>query len=170
MIHWLGFRQIGIPYVRLGRTGGTSKVDLAYLVEFTLNAVFNVSTKPLRMFSVLGLAILVLTFVWVGISAVSSLLGLQGTGISLVPMLLLLNLAIMSLGIGILGEYVARIFTQGKHRPLWLVDYALNLRPAQCGELAAFRPAGTTLHVACEWLAPNHPSKARESSDHVHDH
>jgi dolichol-phosphate mannosyltransferase len=102
---------------------------LAYLVGFTLNAVFNVSVKPLRMFSLLGLAILMLTFAWAGVSAAGSLFGQRWAGMGLVPLLLLLNLAIMSLGIGILGEYVARIFAQGKQRPLWLVDYTLNLRP-----------------------------------------
>jgi dolichol-phosphate mannosyltransferase len=129
MFHWLGFRQIGIPYVRLGRTGGKSKVDLTYLVGFTLNAVFNFSVKPLRMFSALGLATLALTFAWTGVAATRALFGSQSAGIGLVPLLLLLNLGIMSLGIGILGEYIARIFVEGKHRPLWLVDYTLNLQP-----------------------------------------
>src|SRR6516225_1912479 len=40
MIHWLGFRQIGIPYVRRGRTMGATKVNLWHLMDFTFNAIF----------------------------------------------------------------------------------------------------------------------------------
>src|SRR5216683_3706843 len=63
MIHWLGFRQIGIPYVRRGRLKGESKVNPLYLIGFMFNAVFNFSIKPLRMFSLFGLSILGLTTV-----------------------------------------------------------------------------------------------------------
>src|SRR6516164_2763177 len=45
MIHWLGFRQLGIPYVRRGRTKGRTKVNPVYLIGFTFNAVFNFSVK-----------------------------------------------------------------------------------------------------------------------------
>src|SRR6267378_646967 len=43
MIHWLGFRQVGIPYVRRGRIAGSTKINLFYLINFTLNAVFSFS-------------------------------------------------------------------------------------------------------------------------------
>jgi hypothetical protein len=42
-------------------------------------------------------------------------------------LLLLINLGVMSLGIGILGEYIARIYSESKRRPLWLVDYMINM-------------------------------------------
>jgi len=61
MIHWLGFKQIGIPYTRRGRIKGESKVNLFYLVGFMLNAVFSFSIKPLRMFSVFGACTLAFT-------------------------------------------------------------------------------------------------------------
>jgi dolichol-phosphate mannosyltransferase len=47
-------------------------------------------------------------------------------GITTVLMLLLMNLGVMSLGIGILGEYIAKIYAESKRRPLWFVDYTLN--------------------------------------------
>jgi len=45
--------------------------------------------------------------------------------------LLLTNLGVMSLGIGVLGEYIAKIYAECKRRPLWLVDYSLNLGEGQ---------------------------------------
>ncbi len=58
MIHWLGYRQLGVPYVRRGRTKGQTKVNLLFLIGFTFNAVFSCSIKPLRLFTLVGLGIL----------------------------------------------------------------------------------------------------------------
>ena len=127
MIHWLGFRQIGIPYVRRGRAKGETKVNLLYLVGFTFNAVFNFSIKPLRMFSVFGLGVLSLTVLLGLVYAGMAILRSPPRGISTVLILLLANLGVCSLGIGILGEYIAKIYAESKRRPLWLVDYTLNL-------------------------------------------
>ncbi len=54
-----------------------------------------------------------------------------GPALAGVYLLLLANLGVLGLGIGVLGEYVVRIHHQSKRRPLWLVDYALNLGPGQ---------------------------------------
>ena len=135
MIHWLGFRQIGIPYVRRGRVAGATKINLFYLINFTLNAVFSFSVKPLRLFSVLGLSILGGTGVLGLLYLVMALFTSPPRGITSVLLLLLLNLGVLSLGIGILGEYIAKIYAETKRRPLWLVDYTLNL-----GEPAITRP------------------------------
>jgi dolichol-phosphate mannosyltransferase len=129
MIHWLGFKQIGIPYVRRGRTKGETKVNPIYLVGFTFNAVFNFSIKPLRMFSVFGLSVLGLTALLAVLYVVMSFVTTPPPGITTVLILLLVNLGVMSLGIGILGEYIAKIYAESKRRPLWLVEYALNLDP-----------------------------------------
>lgn len=126
LIHWLGFRQIGIPYVRTGRTKGTSKVNLAYLIGFTLNAIFSFSIKPLRMFSLLGVGVLAAAAVLAGIYFAMSFVADPPRGVTTVLLLLLINLGVMSLGIGVLGEYIAKIYAESKRRPLWLVDYTIN--------------------------------------------
>jgi polyisoprenyl-phosphate glycosyltransferase len=126
MIHWLGFRQIGIPYERLGRNLGSSKVNVVYLLDFMFNAVFNFSIKPLRIFSVMGAGILAGTMALAIVYALMSFFTSPPAGITTVLVLLLLNLGVMSLGIGILGEYIAKVYTESKRRPLWLVDYTIN--------------------------------------------
>jgi dolichol-phosphate mannosyltransferase len=120
LIHWLGFKQIGIPYTRRGRTKGHSKVNWPFLIDFTVNAIVNFSVKPVRLFSLLGLGVL-------GLCGVLVLLWLVLGWLTAVHLLLLVNLGVLSLGIGVLGEYVARAHVQSKRRPLWLVDYTLNL-------------------------------------------
>jgi dolichol-phosphate mannosyltransferase len=129
MIHWLGFRQVGIRYVRQGRLKGESKVNLIYLIGFMFNAVFNFSIKPLRMFSLFGASVIGLTGILAAVYLVMALLTSPPRGITTVLMLLLANLGILSLGIGVLGEYIAKIYTESKRRPLWLVDYTLNWEP-----------------------------------------
>jgi dolichol-phosphate mannosyltransferase len=127
MIHWLGFKQFGIPYVRRGRTKGATKVNLFFLIGFTFNAVFNFSIKPLRMFSILGVGVLVMTAIMGIVYLVTSFFTQPPRGITTVLLLQLINLGVLSLGIGILGEYIAKIYAESKRRPLWLVDYTLNL-------------------------------------------
>ncbi len=127
MIHWLGFKQVGIPYVRLGRTKGNTKSNPLYLIGFLCNAVFNFSVKPLRIFSLFGLSVLALTMLLVVVYLVTAFLTTPPPGLTTVLLLLLGNLGVLSLGIGILGEYIAKIYAESKRRPLWLVDYTLNL-------------------------------------------
>jgi polyisoprenyl-phosphate glycosyltransferase len=131
MIHWLGFKQIGIPYTRLGRIKGESKVNVLYLIGFMLNAVFSFSIKPLRMFSVFGACILGFTSLLAIVYVVMSFLTSPPPGVTTMLLLLLTNLGVMSLGIGVLGEYIAKIYAECKRRPLWLVDYSLNLSEAE---------------------------------------
>jgi dolichol-phosphate mannosyltransferase len=143
LIHWLGFRQVGVPYVRRGRVGGSSKVNLRYLVDFTFNAVFNFSVKPLRLFSLLGLGVLGVAAVLAVAYILGALLGGPPAGVTTILVLLLTNLGVTALGIGILGEYLAKVYTECKRRPLWLVDYTLNMgdEAARSGETARHRRA-----------------------------
>jgi dolichol-phosphate mannosyltransferase len=127
MIHWLGFRQVGIRYVRQGRRKGRTKVNPFWLVGFALNAIFSFSVKPLRMFSIFGLGILGLTMTLAIVYFVASFLTAPPQGITTVLLLLLSNLGVVSLGIGILGEYIGKVYAETKRRPLWLVDYTLNM-------------------------------------------
>lgn len=129
MVHWLGFRQVGIPYVRVGRTGGVTKSTPLYLIGFMLNAVFNFSVKPLRMFSLLGAGVLGVTAALALFYFVCMFLTQPPAGVTTILLLLLTNLGVTSLGIGILGEYLAKTYAESKHRPLWLVERTINLDP-----------------------------------------
>jgi polyisoprenyl-phosphate glycosyltransferase len=126
MIHWLGYKQIGIPYTRLGRAQGQTKVNLHYLAGFMFNAVFNFSVKPLRMFSLFGLGVLGLTALLAAVYVVMAFVTKPPPGVTTVLLLLLINLGVVSLGIGVLGEYIGKIYQESKRRPLFLVDYTLN--------------------------------------------
>ncbi|MCI0379456.1 MAG: glycosyltransferase family 2 protein [Gemmataceae bacterium] len=125
MFHWLGYRQIGIAYVRQGRRKGCTKVNPLFLLEFTWNAICSCSHRPLRFFAVLGLSMIA---VCCGLGLLT-LIGILQTGeapISGFTLLLFVILTIQCAGFGVLGEYIGRIHAASKGRPLWLVDYTLN--------------------------------------------
>lgn len=133
MIHWIGFKQIGIPYTREGRKFDQENrkwgAGVVSLFNFMLDAVFSFSLKPLRLFSLLGVVVLAAT---VALSVIyGTLFLLFGTdfapsGWTTTTILLLLMWGTLSVGIGVLGEYIGRIYVQSKERPLWIIDYTLN--------------------------------------------
>jgi len=155
MIHWLGFRQIGIPYVRRGRTKGRTSSSALFLIGFMFNAVFNFSFKPLRVFSLFGAATLGLTAILAFVYLVMSFLTSPPPGITTILLLLLINLGVMSLGIGILGEYIARIYSESKRRPLWFVDYMLNMTAPAVGRPVDGATAGPQPSSGCAQDPPD---------------
>lgn len=127
LAHWVGFKSCTIPYNRRPRMEGKSKAPFFYLIDFVLRALTNFSITPLRTFTGLGVIILAFTIIYMGITVVQFFLDYTIPGLTTIIILLLLNLAIISLGIGILGEYIGRIYIESKKRPLWIVEKAINI-------------------------------------------
>src|SRR5260370_41132534 len=100
------------------------------------------------MFSPCGLSVLGLTTVLAVCHLVMSFLTSPPPGVTTVLMLLLANLGVLSLGIGVLGEYIAKIYAESNRRPLFLVDYPLNWRAPEIVESAVPAAPPTTR----EWL------------------
>jgi polyisoprenyl-phosphate glycosyltransferase len=132
MIHWLGFKQIGIPYTRRGRQFGAQGrrwggTGITSLFSVMANAMFGFSLKPLRLFSMFGAFMLVLCIVLMPIYLILLIVGREPpAGFATLLFFSLINLGITSLGTGILGEYLGRTYAEVKRRPLWLIDYTLN--------------------------------------------
>ncbi|MBI4432097.1 MAG: glycosyltransferase family 2 protein [Candidatus Omnitrophica bacterium] len=127
LISWLGFKQAGVPYERKPRKAGKSKAPFWYLLVFVFNAVTSFSLKPLRIFTMMG-------FILLGVTSLAFIfylwLTIQGTpppGIPTVILLILAAIGLNSLGIGILGEYVGRTYSEVKRRPLFIVHEAVNI-------------------------------------------
>jgi len=127
LITWLGFRQIGVPYERRPRLAGKSQSPFWHLVFFTFNAITSFSLKPLRMFTVMGLGLLVLSGLALPVYVVLYLIGSPPPGITTIIVLLFVAIGLNSLGIGILGEYLGRTYAEVKRRPLYIIQEAVNL-------------------------------------------
>ncbi|MDH5506969.1 MAG: glycosyltransferase family 2 protein [Anaerolineae bacterium] len=133
MVHWVGFREIGVPYERRGRQYDEAQkrqwgTSVLMLVRIAFDAIFNSSLKPLRFFSLLGVLVIgisgVLTLIYTYLRLVDPT---TPRGFATQTVISLIHLAVTSLGIGILGEYIGRIYTEIKGRPLWIVNYTMNV-------------------------------------------
>jgi glycosyltransferase involved in cell wall biosynthesis len=132
MAAWVGFRQIGVPYTREARFAGETKYTFSKMVRFALNAVTGFSYFPLQIATYLG-------FVSAGISAVAipvviilRLMGNQaffGQASTLLAVLFLGGVQLISLGI--LGEYIGRLYDEAKGRPLYIVSHGPDDGPDQ---------------------------------------
>ncbi len=125
MSAWVGFRQIGVPYRRAARFAGTTKYPFRKMLKLALNAITGFSYFPLQMatyigFIAAGLSILMIPVVIImrAITAAQFL----GQASTLVAVLFLGGVQLISLGI--LGEYIGRIYDEVKGRPLYIVREA----------------------------------------------
>ena len=131
MIHWVGFNQVGVPYTRRGRQHGEEDrlwfgTGIISLVGVMMDAIFSFSLKPLRFFFLFGTVITLVTILLGIIYLVLWIFQDLPRGFTTQTLLLLLNLGVMSLGIGVLGEYISRIYMEAKERPSWIIRYTLN--------------------------------------------
>lgn len=119
---WVGFRQATIPYAREPRHAGKSKFSGWRLWNFALEGITSFSTAPLRVWTYLGLAIALAAFFF-GAFIVGQvlLLGRDLPGYaSLITVVLFLG-GVQLIGLGILGEYLGRIYSETKGRPIYIV-------------------------------------------------
>jgi dolichol-phosphate mannosyltransferase len=127
MTVWVGFTQAAVPYSRDARYAGTTKYTLTRMLRFSADAILSFSDRPLQLATLLGLIISTLAFVAIPVVIVLRVLGqyLPGFGTLTIAVLLLGGIQLIS--IGIIGEYVGRIYDEVKDRPLYLVKSRRNL-------------------------------------------
>jgi len=120
---WTGFSAIAVEYVRGQRTAGRTKWNYWKLWNFALDGIFSFSTAPLRVWTYLGLMVAVAAIVYAGIVLLRTLLfGIDVPGYASLMVVVLFLGAMQLISIGIIGEYVGRLFIEAKRRPLYLVD------------------------------------------------
>jgi len=125
---WAGFRQASVEYERAPRRVGTSKFSYWKLWTLAIDGITSASTLPLRVWSYLGGFVALGAILYgVAITIRTMIYGVDVPGYAslLVTMLFLGGLQLFSLGI--LGEYVGRIFVEAKHRPLYIVRSTVGL-------------------------------------------
>ena len=124
----LGFDQSGIPYERAERHRGESKFTFRELIALALDGILNHSVVPLRIATYLGLAISLCTFLAIiGYLVGRVVLGKDWPpGFASIVILLLGSLSLNALFLGIIGEYLGRIYQQLKRRSLTVVERELN--------------------------------------------
>jgi polyisoprenyl-phosphate glycosyltransferase len=126
MTVWIGFRQQAVAYERDARTAGETKYPLRKMVRFASDALLSFSSRPLQLATYAGFAISVLAFVATVLVFVLRLTGNYLPGFSMLTIIVLLLGGVQLMAIGVLGEYLARVYDEVKSRPLYFVGGTLN--------------------------------------------
>jgi polyisoprenyl-phosphate glycosyltransferase len=124
LIASIGYKQCGIPYDRIKRQAGISKFSVFSLFSLAFDAITTYSTAPLRMMSIFGFFLSMFSIITFIIYIFSSFYyrGTWPTGFTTLALLILINLGVISLFLGIIGEYVGKTLKQSKNEPIALVQ------------------------------------------------
>lgn len=128
IISWLGFKTTYVEFVREKRFAGKTKYPLKKMIKFACDAVVSFSYKPLRITSYLGLLLSGFSFLYLLCAIIFKLFNVITTvpgWMSIVAISLFFN-GIVLLVLGIMGEYVGRIYDEVKARPLYVVNEFVN--------------------------------------------
>lgn len=160
MFSWIGFRQVAVPYTRAPRHAGRSKYPLRKMLRFASDGIIGFSTAPLRLALAVGL-LLAIASVTYGIVAIA----LKLAGLPYVPgyASLLVTITFLSgvqlIMLGMVGQYVARIYDEARGRPLYLVREARGFTAPGDGKARAmWREAGDQAPAPTEHFPPG-PAK-----------
>ena len=122
MVAWVGFRQVPIAYDRAERYSGMTKYPLAKMVSFALDAVTGFSTAPLRMASHVGLWLVLASVLLLLYIAFGWLSGGTVPGWTSLMFVVVVLGAVQMFVLGLIGEYLGRLYIESKRRPLYIVS------------------------------------------------
>lgn len=131
MTSWVGFKQTGVYYTREERFAGETKYPIRRMVKFAWDAITGFSFIPLQLATYLGFTIAVLSGLFILFVIIARLSGSQaffGQATTLVMVLFLGGVQLISLGI--IGEYLGRIYDEVKARPMYIINEAVGFETA----------------------------------------
>jgi glycosyltransferase involved in cell wall biosynthesis len=129
MVAWVGFKQTDVPYDRPGRFAGETKYPLRKMIRFALDGITSFSVLPLRFSTYLGIAMNIGSMAIVLWALLAKFVFERVVpGWTFIVVLVAVFSGVQLLMVGILGEYVGRIYEEVKRRPLYIVADAVNAR------------------------------------------
>jgi len=137
MTSWVGFNQIAVPYERAERLAGVSKYPLRKMLGFALDGIISFSAIPLKLVTMVGLAFSALSALGIVYAVVMRLLTDNWVpGWTLIFITVLLIGGLQFIFLGVMGEYIGRIYSEAKDRPLFLVMEELGFEQGRSVEAA----------------------------------
>jgi dolichol-phosphate mannosyltransferase len=124
---WVGFKQIGVEYDRSERMAGSSKYSLKKLFQLAYNGIFNFSEFPIKFISKLGYFTVIISLIYLGYTIFKKVVsGNVPEGFTATLMAIILFSGVQLISLGVIGEYLLRIFFQVKGRPLFVVKNVIQ--------------------------------------------
>jgi dolichol-phosphate mannosyltransferase len=138
---WVGFRQEAVQYDRHERYAGSTKYPLSKMIRFSMDAITSFSHLPLHLATTFGFALALISLLGILVAAFLRLVtgAIVGQASTLILVLFLGGIQLIFLGV--IGEYLGRIYDEVRARPLYIVHHALGF-PSSTPEQQPFVPAG----------------------------
>jgi polyisoprenyl-phosphate glycosyltransferase len=127
MTVWVGYTQAAVPYRRDSRYAGKTKYTISRMVRFSLDAISSFSHRPLQLATLLGFLISTLAFIAIPVVVALRIFGSYLPGFGSITIAVLLLGGIQLIALGIIGEYIGRIYDEVKGRPLYVVRSRTNI-------------------------------------------
>lgn len=127
LVSWVGFNQTALPYKRVARFAGESKYPLRKMLRFAADGILSFSTKPLHVSAILGMVsafIALLGIIYALLLRLFTNIWVEGWTALFIAVLFIGGVQLIS--VGILGEYIGRIYTEIKRRPLYVVQESVG--------------------------------------------
>jgi dolichol-phosphate mannosyltransferase len=127
LVSWVGFKQTAVDYVRAERFAGETKYPLTKMIKLAMNGITSFSYKPLKLAAHLGFGISALSFMYLLIVLYQRLFTSSTTvGWASMVAIVLFSQGIVLMVLGLMGEYIGRIFEEIKDRPIYIIDEIIN--------------------------------------------
>lgn len=145
---WFGFRQVGVPYARDSRAEGCPKYTWSKLLRLSLDGLISFSDAPLRLASYFGFLVSLGSFVSIGVVLYFRLFTHASVpGFASLAILILFIGGIQLVTVGLLGEYISRIFDEVKQRPLYVTSALIGWEEDEtCGAISCREQANVAQH------------------------
>ena len=133
MVSWLGFSQAAVPYRRAARTAGVTKFSFFKMLSFAMDGIFSFSIVPLRLATWTGFAASGVAILGILLAVIERIFGVPGLvkGWTSVMTAVLFIGGVQLICIGIIGEYVGRIYGESKRRPLYVLRERIGFEAAE---------------------------------------
>ena len=138
MVSWAGFKQVSLPYERAARHAGTSKYPLTKMISFAMDGIISFSLVPLKVAIWTGFLAIWIAVAGIIVAIVDRVMDknlTRGWASLFVAVLFMGGVQLVSLGI--LGEYLGRIYTEVKRRPLYVVQERLGFAKSKAKSKSA---------------------------------
>ena len=138
LVSWLGFPQTAVEYQRAPRHAGETKFSYREMVQFAIDGVTSFSTAPLRLATWLGYAASLLAFIYLASVIVQKMMGITVQGFATIMVAMTFLGGVQLICLGIIGEYLGRIFNEIKRRPMYIIEDTWD--PAAADDRKGVRP------------------------------
>jgi polyisoprenyl-phosphate glycosyltransferase len=131
MVSWSGFKQVPILYERKERYAGETKYPFKKMLKFALDGILSFSVKPIKLVETAGLLILCVSGSLFILAVMNLIFKVQSSSWLPIATLITFMVGLQIISVGIVGEYVIRVYDECRSRPLYIVDKEINMDEQQ---------------------------------------